>query len=73
MGFFRDDRFFCKGMILTIILGIAIRLVIGVVLKFNEDAYSWAVIVSNIEAGCGPTERSSRSRPAAPWSTSASR
>ena len=53
MGFFRDDRFFCKGMIITIILGIAIRLIIGVVLKFNEDAYSWAVIISNIEAGSG--------------------
>lgn len=53
MNLFKEDRFFCKGMILVIILGIVIRLVLGTVLKFNGDSYSWALIISNVEAGSG--------------------
>ena len=50
---FDDRRLLCKWMILIIVIGIALRLVLGVMLKYNSDAYSWALIISNINSGNG--------------------
>ncbi len=46
-------RFFCPWMIAAIIIGVTIRLIIGGLLSYNYDVFSWALIISNIQAGSG--------------------
>ncbi len=51
---FENDRgFFCKTMIAVIVLGVVLRMVIGTLLTYNYDVFSWALIISNIQAGSG--------------------
>ena len=49
--FENSKGFFCKTMILIIIAGMAIRLILGTLLTYNYDVFSWALIISNIQAG----------------------
>ncbi len=46
-------RFLCPWMIATIVIGVAVRLIIGGLLSYNYDVFSWALIISNIQAGSG--------------------
>ena len=48
-----EKGFLCRTMILVIVVGIAIRLAVGALLTYNYDVYSWALIISNIQAGSG--------------------
>ena len=50
---FDDRRFLCKGIVLVIIIGIAIRLALGYLMSYNYDIYHWALTISNFEAGNG--------------------
>jgi hypothetical protein len=45
--------FLCKWMIIVMIAGVAIRMAISPLLTYNYDFYSWALIISNMQAGCG--------------------
>lgn len=46
-------RFLCPWMIAAIVIGVAVRLIIGGLLSYNYDVFSWALIISNIQAGSG--------------------
>ncbi len=51
---FDDSRsFLCKGIIIALAVGLAARFAIGTLLSYNYDVFSWALIISNIEAGNG--------------------
>jgi hypothetical protein len=50
---FSDRGFLCKGTLLVIIIGIAIRLSVGYLMTYNYDVYHWALTISNFEAGNG--------------------
>ena len=53
MIFGNSKGFFCRTMLLIIIIGVAIRLVVGSLLTYNYDVFSWALIISNIQEGSG--------------------
>jgi len=45
--------FLCGWMLMVIAIGVAIRFSLGLLLTYNYDVYSWALIISNIQAGSG--------------------
>ena len=51
--FENSKGFFCKTMILFIIIGFALRMIVGTLLTYNYDVFSWALIISNIQEGSG--------------------
>jgi hypothetical protein len=51
--FFDDRRFLCRGMALTLLVGIALRVVIGITLEYNNDVTAWTNTLANIESGNG--------------------
>lgn len=53
MMFFDDRKFLCKGILLIIVIGIAVRLISGTLLTYNYDVYHWTLTISNYEAGNG--------------------
>jgi len=53
MLFDESRSFICKGIILALVAGLVARFAIGTLLTYNYDVYSWALIISNIQAGSG--------------------
>lgn len=53
MNIFDDQRFLCKGMILVIVVGIAMRLFLGWILEYNNDITAWTTTMANLQAGGG--------------------
>jgi len=49
--FFDDKRFLCKGMIIILAIGIIARVVVGLLMEYNNDVSAWAQIMANIEGG----------------------
>ncbi len=45
--------FLCKWMLLVILVGVSLRLIIGALLTYNYDIFSWALIIANIQEGSG--------------------
>ena len=51
---FEDSKgFLCRTMIVFIIIGIALRLIVGTLMSYNYDVFSWTLIISNIQGGSG--------------------
>ncbi|MBQ3686069.1 MAG: DUF2029 domain-containing protein [Candidatus Methanomethylophilaceae archaeon] len=48
---FDDGKFLCKGVILVIIVGIAMRLFLGWILEYNNDITAWTMTICNLQAG----------------------
>lgn len=48
-----QDGFFTKRVLLFILIGLTIRFVLGFLLTYGYDCSSWAVTISNIQAGFG--------------------
>lgn len=48
-----QDGFFTRRVLLFILIGLAIRFVLGFLLTYGYDCSSWAVTISNIQAGFG--------------------
>jgi uncharacterized membrane protein YhdT len=49
----RSMPFFCKYVILIIIIGVAARLIIGFFMTYVFDIYHWGVVIQNINSGNG--------------------
>ena len=47
------DRFLCKQILFVIAIGLLIRYILGITLTYTYDVHSWALIISNFEAGLG--------------------
>ncbi len=45
--------FLCRNVIIILIIGLAIRYVVGFFLTYTYDVHSWALIISNFESGNG--------------------
>ena len=45
--------FLCWFTVLVIVAGLAVRIAVGALLTFSDDVQSWALTISNIEAGGG--------------------
>ena len=50
---FDDKKFLCKGIILVIVAGIAMRMVLGYLLEYNNDILAWALTMGNVQGGGG--------------------
>lgn len=48
-----EDRFLTKGIVLVIIIGVAIRLILGYTLEFTNDVTAWTITITNIDSGNG--------------------
>jgi len=51
MQIFDDQRFLCKGIVLVLVVGIALRLFLGWILEYNNDIIAWAMTMGNLQAG----------------------
>lgn len=48
-----NGGFLCRPVLIAIVAGIAARIVIGTLLSFPDDIQSWALTISNFQAGGG--------------------
>ncbi len=49
----REGGFLCRRILLFVVMGLAVRLVVGCVLTYTFDVTSWARIITNFETGNG--------------------
>ena len=47
------SKFLCKQILCVIAIGLLIRYILGFTLTYTYDVHSWALIISNFEAGLG--------------------
>lgn len=54
-----DGRgFLCRNILIMIVVGLAVRLVLGFLLTYTFDVHSWALIIGNFESGEGLYDQS---------------
>lgn len=48
-----NGGFLCRSILIMIVIGVAVRLLLGTFLTCPDDVHSWALVIANFEAGGG--------------------